>query len=110
MLLKIIDVPGFSHLEKVGVTAYALARGGRTEEARSLLKRAESQPGKRQSQRGMVAAALDAVGERERAVEVLRAAVNDHDLWLAHYFSAAPYDGLRKDPRVRDLFSSISSR
>ena len=111
MLLPILDVPGFSHLEKVGVAAYALARAGRMDEARALLKKAAESPTARQStQRGMIAAALDAVGEREKAVAMLRAAVNDHDLWLAHYFSAAPYDGLRKDPRVRDLFAIVSRR
>jgi TolB-like protein/tRNA A-37 threonylcarbamoyl transferase component Bud32 len=110
MLLPILDVPGLSHLEKLGATAYAMARAGRMDEARSLLKKAQSQPGGRQSQRGIIAAALDAVGEREKAVETLRAAVNDHDLWLAHYFSAAPYDGLRKDPRVRELFATVSAR
>jgi hypothetical protein len=58
----------------------------------------------------MAAAAMDAVGEREKAVELLREAVNDHDLWLAHYLSAAPYDGLRTDPRVRELFSRMSAK
>ena len=110
MLLPILEVPGLSHLEKLGVTAYAMARAGRLDEARALLKKVQSQPGGRQSQRGIIAAALDAVGERDKAVETLRAAVNDHDLWLAHYFSAAPYDGLRKDPRVRELFSTVSAR
>ena len=87
-----------------------MARAGRLDEARAILKKAESQAGGRQSQRGIIAAALDAVGEHERAVETLRAAVNDHDLWLAHYFSAAPYDGLRKDPRVRELFATVATR
>ncbi len=110
MLLPILDVPGLSHLEKVGATAYAMARAGKVDEARSLLKKVESQPGARESQRGMMAAALDAVGEHEKAVETLRAAVNAHDLWLAHYFSAAPYDGLRKDSRVQELFATIAAR
>ena len=110
MMLPILEVPGVSYLEKVGVTAYAFARAGRMSEARSMLMRAEPSSGEQQSRRGMVAAALDAVGERERAIEEFRAAVNDHDLWLAHYVSAAPYDGLRKDARLRDLFSSISAR
>lgn len=110
MLLPIVDVPGFSHLEKVGVAAYALARAGRMDEARSMLKKAESPLARQSTQRGMIAAAFDAVGEREKAIEVLREAVADHDLWLAHYLSAAPYDGLRKDSRVRDLFARISAR
>lgn len=111
MLLPILDVPGFSHLEKVGVAAYALARAGRMDEARTLLRKAAESPAAGQStQRGMVAAALDAIGEREKAIEVLHESVNDHDLWLAHYLTAAPYDGLRKDPRVRQLFARISAR
>jgi serine/threonine-protein kinase len=110
MLRPIIDVPGMSRLEKVGVLAYALARAGKKEEARSLLSKAEAQTSTRSTQRGMIAAALDAIGEREKAVVILREAIDDHDLWLAHYLSAAPYDGLRADPRVRDLFTKISAR
>lgn len=110
MVLPIVDIPGLSHLEKVGVAAYALARAGRVDEAKAILQKAETGSGRRPTQRGMVAAALDAIGEREKAVEVLAAAVNDHDLWLAHYLSAAPYDGLRKDSRVQALFSKMSVR
>jgi hypothetical protein len=58
----------------------------------------------------MVAAAFDAIGEREKAIQILRAAVDDHDLWLAHYLSAAPYDGLRTDPRVRSMLDLVSNR
>jgi hypothetical protein len=72
------------------------------------MKRAESSPSERQSHRGSIAAALEAVGEHEKAVETLRAAINDHDLWLAHYFSAVPYDGLRRDARVREMFAMVS--
>ena len=110
MLSPIIDLPGLSHLEKAGAMAYALARAGRKDEAKVLLAKAESRRATGQAHRGMVAAALDAAGERERAIEVLRAAIDDHDLWLAHYFTAAPYDALRKDRRVRDLFARVSSR
>jgi Flp pilus assembly protein TadD len=110
MLVAILDVPGFSHLEKAGVTAYAMARAGRAAEARAVLSKAIFQSDADVTHRGMVAAAVDALGDRERAVEILRAAVDDHDLWLAHYLSAAPYDGLRKDPRVAELFSKMSSR
>ena len=110
MLLPILDVPGVSHLEKVGIAAYAMARAGRLDDARSLLKKAEAQSSENESHRGIIAAAFEAVGDHERAVENLRAAINDHDLWLAHYFSAAPYDGLRKDPRVQALFAHVSAR
>ena len=111
MIEPIVDVPGFSHLEKVGVLAYALAKDGRVEDAKALLKKEmESPTTKLSTQRGMVGAAYDALGDREKAIEVLRAAVDGNDLWLAHYLSAAPYDGLRKDPRAKALFAKISAR
>ncbi len=110
MMMPILDVPGLRRDEKIGITAYALARAGRTREAKLLLERANAAPDKPQSQSGIIAAALDALGEREKAIEVLRSAVRDHDLWLGHYSGAAPYDALRKDPRVRDLFSIVSAR
>ena len=111
MVERIVDVPGFSHLEKVGVLAYALAKDGRIDDAKALLKKEmESPTTKLSTQRGMVGAAYDAVGDREKAIAVLRAAVDDSDLWLAHYLSAAPYDRLRKDPRARALFARISAR
>ena len=109
MLMPILDIPGFSHLEKVGVAAYALSRDGRPDEARALLQKNEA-PSTRVTHRGMTAAALDALGEREKAVQALREAVDDHDLWLAHYMSAAPYDELRKDSRVREIFANVSRR
>ena len=77
-------------------------------EAKALLDSAESKAGA-VSQRGMIAAAYEAVGAPERAVPILRTAVDGHDLWLAHYFTAAPYDQMRKDPRVADLFKKVSA-
>lgn len=110
MMLPIIDLPGFSNLEKVGVAAYALARAGRMDEAKAMLKRAESPAASQSTHRGMIAAALDAVGEREKAIEVLGKAMADHDLWLGHTLTAAPYDDLRRDSRARELFATISKR
>lgn len=110
MMMPILDIPGLRRLEKLGVAAYALARAGRSDEARALLVKAKGQPAKPESMSGMIGAALDALGEREQAVAAVRDAVRDHDLWLGHYFAAAPYDGLRKDPRVRALFSEVSAR
>jgi serine/threonine-protein kinase len=110
MLRSTLEIPAVSHREKVAVLGYALARAGQMNEARSLLETTEANADKRASQRGMMAAAFDAIGERERAIAILRAAVSSHDLWLAHYISAAPYDGLRKDSRAAALFSMVGAR
>jgi TolB-like protein/Tfp pilus assembly protein PilF len=109
MLRPTLEIPAVSHREKVAVLGYALARAGDTAEARSLIEKTEANADKRASQRGMMAAAFDAIGERERAIEILRLAVSSHDLWLAHYISAAPYDGLRKDARAAALFSMVGA-
>lgn len=105
-----LGTPGVSFREKVGVAAYALARAGRKDEASLMLKKIQTGSPVAGSQRGMVAAALDAIGRRAEALRVFEEAVNDHDLWLAHYVPAAPYDGLRKDPKARELFAKVSAR
>ena len=110
MMLPTMKVPGVSHIEKSGVVAYAMAKAGRVSDARRYLDSTVVVADRGVARRGMVAAALDAIGERERAIAMLRLAVEDHDLWLAHYIPAAPYDGLRKEPRVGDLFAKVSAR
>ena len=110
MMLPTMNVAGVSRIEKSGVVAYALAKAGRVSDARRYLDSSVVVTDPGVARRGMIAAALDAIGEREKAIAMLRQAVEDHDLWLAHYIPAAPYDGLRKDRRVRDLFSKVSAR
>lgn len=110
MMMPALDVPGVSYREKVAVTAYALARAGRTGEASALMKKIESRDASKVSERGMVAASLYTLGRREEALKALREAVDGHDLWLAHYLHAAPYDGLRSDPRAKELFDYVSKR
>ncbi|HZJ00354.1 MAG TPA: protein kinase [Gemmatimonadaceae bacterium] len=110
MMMPALDIPGVSYREKVAVTAYALTRAGRISEASALMKKIESRDAEKVSERGMVAAALYTLGRRDQAVNALRDAVDGHDLWLAHYLHAAPYDGLRTDPRAKELFDRISKR
>jgi len=109
MVMPALGTPGVSLREKVGVAAYALARAGRKNEASLVLQKIQN-TAVAGSQRGMVAAALDALGRRADALRVLEEAVKDHDLWLAHYIPSAPYDGLRQDPGARALFARVSAR
>lgn len=108
MVTSALNKPGVSRLEKIGVLAYAMAHTGRATEARAMLDSAEKRA-TGVAQRGMIAAAYEAVGAHDRAVPIIREAVDSHDLWLAHYFTAAPYDALRKDPHVADLFKKVSA-
>src|SRR5215213_6200882 len=110
LITPTLGIPGISYREKVGVAAYALARAGQKDEASLTLQKIQTASPVPGSQRGMVAAALEALGRNEDALRVLDEAVMDHDLWLAHYIPAAPYDGLRKDPKARELFAKVSAR
>lgn len=105
-LLPIIDHPGMRMAEKLGLLAYAYARAGKTSEARKTIARALDVE-RNATPSGMVAVALNAVGDHETAVRTFRAAALGHDSWVAHYSNAAAYDGLRNDPRVAPLLAEI---
>ena len=92
---------------RLGVLAYAYARAGRVADARAALARLPKDPALAASVD--VAAALDALGERDAAVAMFKRAVEQHDQWILIVGRAAPYDGLRKDPRIAPLFAKIEA-
>jgi TolB-like protein/tRNA A-37 threonylcarbamoyl transferase component Bud32/Tfp pilus assembly protein PilF len=93
--------------QRLGVLAYAYARAGRVGDARATLARLPKDPALAAS--GDVAAALDALGERDAAVAMFERAVAQHDQWILIAGRAAPYAELRKDPRVAPLFTKIEA-
>jgi TolB-like protein/Flp pilus assembly protein TadD len=80
-----------------GQLGYAYALTGKTKEAREVLK--ELTAGSSEHVRSLpVARVYIGLGDRERALEWLRKAVDEHDVAL--FLKADPlYDGLRGDPR-----------
>jgi hypothetical protein len=48
-----------------------------------------------------------ALGERERAFELLEKAYADHDVKLQYVKANPAYDGLRDDPRFQDLMRRV---
>jgi len=107
ILERAIDGLNVRSSEKLGVLAYAYARAGRPALARSTLSKLPRDT--LISAGGMVAAALDALGDREASVALFRRAVAQHDPWILNWGRAAPYDGLRKDPRLTALFAKIEA-
>ena len=93
--------------QRLGILAYAYARAGRVADARATLARLPKDPALAASGDG--AAALDALGERDAAVAMFSKAVEQHDQWILIAGHAAPYDGLRKDPRLAALFARIEA-
>jgi len=99
--------PNLRSAEKLGLLAYAYARGGRAAQARATLARLPRDT--LVSAGGMVAAALDALGDRDAAVATYRRAVAQHDPGIVVSGRSAPYDGLRTDSRLTALFAKIEA-
>lgn len=93
--------------EKLGVLAYAYARAGRPESARSTLARLPRDP--LLSTSGEIATALDVLGERDSAVSMCRRALAQHDPQLVGGGRSEPYDRLRKDRQLAPLFAEIEA-
>jgi tetratricopeptide (TPR) repeat protein len=99
--------PNLRSTQKLGMLAYAYARARRVAEARAVLARIPRDT--LIAAAGMVAAALDALGDRDSAVAMFRRAVAQHDPWILSTGRSAPYDGLRKDLRLKALFAKIEA-
>ena len=85
----------------------AYARAGHIAQARAAL--AQVPRDTLLSTSGTVAAALDALGDRDAAVTMFQRAVAQHDPGTLGYGRSTPYDGLRKDPRLAALFTKIEA-
>jgi serine/threonine-protein kinase len=107
ILERLSREPSIRSAEKLGVLAYAYARAGRVSEARSALARVPRDP--RLSVSGEIAFALDALGERDAAVDIFRLAVAQHDQRTIISNRSEPYDGLRSDRRLAPLFAEIEA-
>jgi predicted Zn-dependent protease len=107
ILERLSHDPNLRSSEELGVLAYAYARAGRLAEARAALARVPRDS--LLSSSGEIATALDALGERDAAVATFRRAVAQRTPWLWVYDRGAPYDGLRKDPRLTALFAKIDA-
>jgi serine/threonine-protein kinase len=107
ILERLSREPSIRSAEKLGVLAYAYARAGRASEARSALARVPRDP--LLSSSGEIAFALDALGERDAAVDILRLAVAQHDQRTIISIQSEPYDGLRSDPRLAPLIAEIEA-
>jgi serine/threonine-protein kinase len=101
-LEPLVGRPSVRPSEIRGELALAYARAGRVGDARRTIKDLENQRGELPPT-GVVAAAVFAVGDRDRAIAALQAAVDQHDPWLINFGRSPRFDRLRSDSAGRRL-------
>ena len=106
---RVLALPGVRRVELEGMHAWMLATGKRPDDARAVLSRIRARFGGTLPPVAAVASALDALGEREQAIALLKQAAGRHDPWLWNS-GGLRFDGLRKDASVAPLLAASGSR
>jgi serine/threonine-protein kinase len=96
--------------ETHGILAYAYARAGRANDARTVLETMRTRSGGRVPATGATAAALEALGDHEAAVALLTEAISRRDSWLVTFSRTPRYDKLRKDPRAAAMLAKLETK
>jgi tetratricopeptide (TPR) repeat protein len=104
---RVAELPPHQPSDTHAILAYAYAHTGMTAKARALLESQRVDNGGRLPANGMLAAALDELGDHEAAIELLGEAVRAHDAWLLQYARGERYDKLRRDPRGAGLLGRV---
>jgi hypothetical protein len=90
----------------VSYHAWALARAGRVEEARAGLAELESRAKSEYVQQLFFAVVYSAIGEMDRAFELLELGVRDHNGWIG--CPRMPlFENFRRDPRYAEHLRRI---
>ncbi|MFN0181531.1 MAG: FlgO family outer membrane protein [Gemmatimonadales bacterium] len=95
------------HWEAQGQLAYAYAMAGRANEARTMLDTVRVRSGGRLPAVGVIASALEELGDHEAAMKLLSEAIDRHDVWVVQFPHLARYDRLRKDPRAAAMLAKL---
>jgi tetratricopeptide (TPR) repeat protein len=87
--------------------AHAYALAGKTNEARKILRQLTEQSDSRFPASPLIARIHLGLGETEQAIEWLRKGVEERSYWMTMLHGDPVYDGIRSDPRFRDLLKRI---
>jgi TolB-like protein/tetratricopeptide (TPR) repeat protein/tRNA A-37 threonylcarbamoyl transferase component Bud32 len=99
--------PGDRVNEAQGQLAYAYAMAGRATEARAMLDSVRARSGGRLPAMGVLASALEELGDHDAAMTLLREAIDRHDVWVVQFPHLSRYDRLRKDPRAAAMLAKL---
>jgi len=95
------------HNAHLGWLGYAYAAAGRPGEARELLRELEEQAGRRLVSPVSIARIYLGLGEKERALALLRQAYDEHSDHVLSLGIEPIYDPLRSDPRFIEMLRGI---
>ena len=90
-----------------GILAFVFARAGRAADARRAMEHLRVTNGGEMPAMGVLAAALELLGDHAAALAMIARAVKQPDSWLQMYNRAERYDALRRDPRADAIMASI---
>jgi TolB-like protein/Tfp pilus assembly protein PilF len=94
---------GGENSKVISLRGYVLAKMGRVNEAREVLKTLEALARERYMPACAMAVVHTGLGEFDRAFAWLERAVEEHDVHLASLPADAKWDGLRGDARFREM-------
>ena len=103
----LLHQPGIRPLEQQGRYAWMLAVAGRSAQARSVIEQLRIENGGKMPPVGVIAVALERLGDMDSALVVLADAIAKHDPWLLQYSNNERFDRLRKDPRGLTLMLKL---
>lgn len=90
--------------------AYAYARSGDRASATQTLAEIDQQPTDAARPPALIAGVWSALGERDRAFEMLEKAYTARDFWLSELRVCPLFDPIRDDPRFADLLKRVDAR
>ena len=106
---RVVGAPGVRPSEQQGILAWALATAGRSVEARTVIEGMRAANGGSLPPVGVLAAALERLGDRAAAISVLGEAIARHDPWMLQHNRGVRYDRLRKDPQAAALLATYET-
>jgi Tetratricopeptide repeat len=91
----------------MSLLAHALAKGGKTAEARTVLEDVISLSERRYVAGYSIANAFNGLGDREKALAWLERGFQEHDVRLISLKVDPKWNNLRSEPRFQDLMRRV---
>jgi len=106
---QIVSMGTGRRAETMAFLAYAYARTGRRSDALRTIEQMRDENGQALAPSGSLAVAYEELGQHEKAIATLRAAIDRFDPWQMATGRSPAYDKLRADPVVDAMLAKIQT-